>query len=179
MHAVAEAARNLACVGATPLALTNNLNFGNPTRSDVYYQMSRSVEGLAEGCLALSTPVTGGNVSLYNQYRTEAGVKAVYPTLTVGMVGVLPDATQVSPRPASSGIGDVVMLVGDNTDELGASEYLAQVHGLEIGHPPQPRPGARRGRLTRGSRASSKRACATPPTTCRTAVWRSRWLKWP
>ena len=84
MHAVAEAARNLACVGATPLAITNNLNFGNPTRSDVYYQMSESVDGLAAACLALSTPVTGGNVSLYNQYRTEAGVKAVYPTLTVG-----------------------------------------------------------------------------------------------
>ena len=135
MHAVAEAARNLACVGATPLALTNNLNFGNPTRSDVYYQMSRSVDGLAAACLALSTPVTGGNVSLYNQYRTEAGVKAVYPTLTVGMVGVLPDVTKY----ATTGFkrdGEVILLVGENTDELGASEYLAQ-HGLEIGHPPQ------------------------------------------
>ncbi len=135
-HAVAEAARNLACVGATPLAITNNLNFGNPTRSDVYYQMSRSVDGLAAACLALSTPVTGGNVSLYNQYRTETGVRAVYPTLTVGMVGVLPDVS----RYATTGFkrdGDVVLLVGDNTDELGASEYLAQVHRLTVGRPPR------------------------------------------
>jgi len=135
MHAVAEAARNLACVGATPLAITNNLNFGNPTRSDVYYQMSEAVDGLAEACRALSTPVTGGNVSLYNQYRTDAGVKAIHPTPTVGMVGVLPDVAKY----ATTGFkrdGDVILLVGDNTDELGASEYLAQVHGLEIGHPP-------------------------------------------
>ncbi len=135
MHAVAEAARNLACVGATPLAITNNLNFGNPTRSDVYYQLLEAVYGLAEACLALSTPVTGGNVSLYNQYRTDAGVRAIYPTPTVGMVGVLPDVA----RYATTGFkrdGDVVLLVGDTTDELGASEYLAQVHGLEVGRPP-------------------------------------------
>jgi phosphoribosylformylglycinamidine synthase II len=134
-HAVAEAARNLACVGATPLAITNNLNFGNPTRSDVYYQLSESVDGLAEACQALSTPVTGGNVSLYNQYRTPSGVRAIYPTPTVGMVGVLPD---VSKR-ATTGFkrdGDTILLVGDNTDELGASEYLACCHGLEIGRPP-------------------------------------------
>lgn len=136
MHAVAEAARNLACVGATPLAITNNLNFGNPTREDVYYQMSEAVDGLAEACEALETPVTGGNVSLYNQYRTEAGIKAVHPTLTVGMVGVLPDiarrATQDFKR-----VGDAILLVGENTDELGGSEYLAQLHALEVGQPPR------------------------------------------
>ena len=91
--AVAEAARNLACVGATPLAITDNLNFGNPTRADVYYQMERAVEGLKDACLALGTPVTGGNVSLYNQYRTTQsqadGLRAVHPTPNVGMVGVL------------------------------------------------------------------------------------------
>ena len=135
-HAVAEAARNLACVGATPLAITNNLNFGNPTRSDVYFQMAEAVKGLGEACVALGTPVTGGNVSLYNQYRTDAGVKAVYPTPTVGMVGVLPDVS----RRATTGFkrdGDVILLVGENTDELGASEYLAWVHGLEVGNPPR------------------------------------------
>ena len=135
-HAVAEAARNLACVGATPLAITNNLNFGNPERSDVYYQLSEAVDGLAEACQALSTPVTGGNVSLYNQYRTAAGVKAIYPTPTVGMVGVLPDVE----KRATTGFkrdGDTILLVGDNTDELGASEYLACCHGLEIGRPPR------------------------------------------
>jgi len=134
-HAVAEAARNAACVGATPLAITDNLNFGNPTRPEVYYQMARAVEGLREACLALNTPVTGGNVSLYNQYRTPAGVQAVHPTPTVGLVGVLPDVT----KRATMGFkreGDVILLVGENTDELGASEYLARVHGLEAGRPP-------------------------------------------
>ena len=138
--AVAEAARNLACVGATPLAITDNLNFGNPTRSDVYYQMERAVEGLKDACLALGTPVTGGNVSLYNQYRASDGLRAVHPTPNVGMVGVLPDVT----KRATQGFkreGDVVLLVGENTgddiDGLGASEYLARWHGLEIGRPPE------------------------------------------
>lgn len=136
MHAVAEAARNLACVGATPLAITNNLNFGNPTREDVYYQLSEAVDGLTEACVALGTPVTGGNVSLYNQYRTDAGIRAIHPTPTVGMVGVLPDVT----KRATIGFkraGDTVLLLGENTDELGGSEYLAWLHGLEVGEPPK------------------------------------------
>lgn len=136
LHAVAEAARNLACVGATPLAITNNLNFGNPTREDVYYQLSESVDGLAEACTVLGTPVTGGNVSLYNQYRTESGVKAIHPTPTVGMVGVLPDVTKRATL-ALKRTGDVLLLVGENTNELGGSEYLARVHDLEIGEPPR------------------------------------------
>ena len=136
LHAVAEAARNLACVGATPLAITNNLNFGNPTREDVYYQLSESVDGLAEACTVLGTPVTGGNVSLYNQYRTESGVRAIHPTPTVGMVGVLPDVTKRATL-ALKRAGDVLLLVGENTNELGGSEYLARVHDLEIGEPPR------------------------------------------
>ncbi len=135
-HAVAEAARNLACVGATPLAITNNLNFGNPTRSDVYFELSEAVDGLCEACLALGTPVTGGNVSLYNQYGTGSGVKAIYPTPTVGMVGVLPDVTKRATTDLKRE-GDVILLVGDNTDELGGTEYLAQLHGLEIEVPPR------------------------------------------
>jgi phosphoribosylformylglycinamidine synthase II len=135
-HAVAEAARNVACVGATPLAITDNLNFGNPTRPEVYDQMVRAVEGLRDACLALQTPVTGGNVSLYNQYRTQGEVRAVHPTPTVGLVGRLPDVTRRATL-ALKRAGDAVLLVGDNTDELGASEYLARVHGLERGRPPQ------------------------------------------
>ena len=135
-HAVAEAARNVACVGATPLAITNNLNFGNPTRRDVYYALGRAIEGLKEACLALNTPVTGGNVSLYNQYRNGDTMQAVHPTPTVGMVGLLPDvrlrATQGFKRD-----GDVLLLLGENTDELGASEYLARLHGLEVGYVPR------------------------------------------
>lgn len=136
MHAVAEAARNVACVGATPLAITNNLNFGNPTRPEVYYQLKEAVAGLREACLALGTPVTGGNVSLYNQYQADGQLTAIYPTPTVGMVGVLPDVT----RRATIGFkreGDAVLLVGELRGELGASEYLAALHGLELGSPPQ------------------------------------------
>jgi phosphoribosylformylglycinamidine synthase II len=135
-HAVSEAARNVACVGATPLAITNCLNFGNPTRPEVYYQLERAIEGLKDACLALGTPVTGGNVSLYNQYQDDAGrTLAVVPTPTVGMVGVLPDVA----RRATQGFkreGDVILLIGENTDELGASAYLAHMHGLELGRPP-------------------------------------------
>ena len=134
--AVAEAARNLACVGARPLAITDNLNFGNPTRPDVYYALERAVEGLGEACLALHTPVTGGNVSLYNQYAAGRELRAIYPTPTVGMVGVLPDVS----KHATLGFkreGDILLLVGENTAELGASEYLAWVHGLEVGQPPR------------------------------------------
>ena len=134
--AVAEAARNVVCVGATPLAITNNLNFGNPTRQDVYHQLEQAVAGLSEACLALDTPVTGGNVSLYNQYAAGGEVVAIHPTPTVGMVGVLPDVGKRATQAFKRG-GDVVLLVGECTDELGASEYLAVVHGLEQGQPPQ------------------------------------------
>ena len=134
--AVAEAARNLACVGARPLAITDNLNFGNPTRSDVYYALERAVEGLSEACLALGTPVTGGNVSLYNQYAAGGELRAIYPTPTVGMVGVLPDVSKHATQ-AFKREGDVILLVGENTAELGASEYLAWVHRLEVGQPPR------------------------------------------
>ena len=134
--AVAEAARNVVCVGATPLAITNNLNFGNPTRQDVYYQLEQAVAGLSEACLALDTPVTGGNVSLYNQYAADGEVVAIHPTPTVGMVGVLPDISKRATQAFKRG-GDVLLLVGECTDELGASEYLTVTHGLEQGHPPR------------------------------------------
>ncbi len=135
MHAVAEAARNLSCVGADPLGVTDNLNFGNPTRPDVYYQMQRAVEGLRDACLALGTPVTGGNVSLYNQYRSGSGLRAVHPTPTVGMVGVLPDVARHADM-ALKRDGDVLLLVGDAAGTFGASEVLWREQGLEIGAPP-------------------------------------------
>ena len=134
--AVVEAARNLAAVGATPLGVTDNLNFGNPTVAETYYQLQEAVEGLREACLALSTPVTGGNVSLYNQYRTEAGQLAIHPTPTVGMVGVLPDVE----RRAVAGLrrdGDAIVLLGAGTPSIGASTYLWTVHGIEAGAPPE------------------------------------------
>jgi len=136
MIAVAEAARNLSSVGATPLAITDNLNFGNPTRSDVYYELEQAVEGLSEACLALNTPVTGGNVSLYNQYKSGDKLVAIHPTPTVGMVGVLPDITKRATLDLKRE-GDTLILLGENTAELGASEYLFIEHQLEIGYPPE------------------------------------------
>jgi phosphoribosylformylglycinamidine synthase subunit PurL len=133
--AVAEAARNLACVGARPLGVTDNLNFGNPTVSEVYYQMVEAVEGLREACLALATPVTGGNVSLYNQYRSGDAYVAIHPTPTVGMVGVLEDVERHAGM-ALRRDGDVLLLLGAGRPALGASTYLACIHGLEAGEPP-------------------------------------------
>ncbi|WP_425145625.1 phosphoribosylformylglycinamidine synthase subunit PurL [Deinococcus sp.] len=135
--AVAEAARNLACVGATPLAITDNLNFGNPHRPEVYHQMQRAVQGIGDACRALKTPVTGGNVSLYNQYVDQATGRtvAIHPTPTIGMVGVLPD---ISKR-ATLGLkaaGQGLYLLGHLGDSIGASQYLETVHGLEAGRVP-------------------------------------------
>ncbi|MDV6374281.1 phosphoribosylformylglycinamidine synthase subunit PurL [Deinococcus arenicola] len=133
--AVAEAARNLACVGATPLAITDNLNFGNPHRPEVYYQLQQSVQGIADACRALNTPVTGGNVSLYNQYTQGEERVAIHPTPTIGMVGVLPD---ISKR-ATLGLktaGQTLYLLGEHANSIGASQYLESLHGLEAGRVP-------------------------------------------
>ena len=130
--AVAEAARNVACVGARPMAITNCLNFGNPRRPEVYYQLSEAIAGMAEACEALSTPVTGGNVSLYN----ESPAGAVYPTPVVGMVGLLDDITHAT-RSTFVNDGDSIVLFGMCTNELGGSEYLARIHRVVAGRPPQ------------------------------------------
>ncbi len=135
MHAVAEAARNLSCVGAKPLAVTDNLNFGNPMNPGVYYQLERAVDGLAQACLALDTPVIGGNVSLYNEFSTPTGRQTIHPTPTVGMVGVLRDVARHAGSTFKRG-GDVLVLVGRSAGSLGASEYLYRLHGLEAGPPP-------------------------------------------
>jgi phosphoribosylformylglycinamidine synthase subunit PurL len=129
--AVAEAARNLVCVGARPRAITNNLNFGNPLKAEVYYQLREAVLGMGEACSAFETPVTGGNVSLYNESPTGA----IYPTPTVGMVGVL-DNIEHFLSMAFKAAGDAVVLLGRNSDELGGSEYLKVVHGLVAGDAP-------------------------------------------
>ena len=129
--AVAEAARNVACVGARPMAITNCLNFGNPTRPDIFFQFREALAGMGEACLALGTPVTGGNVSLYN----ESPAGAVYPTPTIGMVGLLHDVSKATPMEFRQP-GDAIVLLGEPTDELGASEYLAWIHGVVAGAPP-------------------------------------------
>ena len=129
--AVAEAARNLVCSGALPRAVTDNLNFGNPLKPEVYYQMSESLRGIAEACRAFETPVTGGNVSLYNENPRGA----IYPTPTIGMVGVVEDLAYVTTAPFKAA-GDEIVLLGSNTDELGGSEYLKIIHGQVAGDAP-------------------------------------------
>jgi phosphoribosylformylglycinamidine synthase len=130
--AVAEAARNVACAGARPKAITNNLNFGNPKRPEVYFQLREAVAGMKEACEALGTPVTGGNVSLYNESPTGA----VYPTPVIGMVGLVDSLAHVT-RSTFVADGDTIILLGENTDELGGSEYLLRIHGEVAGAPPR------------------------------------------
>jgi phosphoribosylformylglycinamidine synthase subunit PurL len=131
---VAEAYRNLSCVGARPLAITNCLNFGSPEKPEGYYQLAESIEGMAQACEALETPVVSGNVSLYNE--TEAG--AVYPTPVVGMVGVLEDVSRHA-TPALKREGDMVVVIGSGPEmTLAGSEYLEIVHGKVAGRPPEP-----------------------------------------
>jgi phosphoribosylformylglycinamidine synthase len=129
--AVAEAARNVACTGGRPLAITNNLNFGNPKKPEVFFQFREAVGGMGDACRVLGTPVTGGNVSLYN----ENPQGAVFPTPTVGMVGLIDDVSKAT-RMTFTTPGDTIVLLGETKDELGGSEYLARVHGLTIGAPP-------------------------------------------
>jgi phosphoribosylformylglycinamidine synthase subunit PurL len=129
--AVAEAARNLACSGAVPLAITDNLNFGNPHRPENFLQLREAVEGLAEACAAFGTPVTGGNVSLYN----ESPAGAIDPTPTVGMVGIIEDPAHVTTQ-AFKAPGDTILLLGGTGSEIGASHYLLARTGKKSGAPP-------------------------------------------
>ena len=133
--AVAEASRNLVCVGARPLAVTNNLNFGNPTVPEVYHQLNESISGLAEACLELGTPVTGGNVSLYNQFRSGDEEVAIYPTPTIGMVGVLKNIHNRATINFKCE-GDEIFLLGPVEATLDGSIYLSEIVGLEAGKPP-------------------------------------------
>jgi phosphoribosylformylglycinamidine synthase len=120
------------CSGALPRAVTDNLNFGNPLKPEVYHQLAEAVAGIGAACTVLETPVTGGNVSLYN----EKPRGAIYPTPTIGMIGVIDDIEDVTTVDFKAD-GDAVILLGSNTDELGGSEYLKVVHGLVAGDAPR------------------------------------------
>jgi phosphoribosylformylglycinamidine synthase len=129
--AVAEAARNVACAGAEPVGATNCLNFGNPERPEIMWQFARAVDGLATACRALDIPITGGNVSLYN----ETDGRAVLPTPVLGVVGIIEDDSRVARRTFQRE-GDLIVLLGTSANELGGSEYLKTIHGLVRGRPP-------------------------------------------
>src|SRR5258708_21835526 len=131
MLAVAEAARNVACAGARPLGATNCLNFGNPERPAIMWQFARAVEGIGAACRALGVPITGGNVSQYN----ETDGNAIYPTPIVGVVGLLEHADRVVSRRFRHE-GDAIILLGDDRGELGGSEYLKVVNALVRCTPP-------------------------------------------
>ncbi len=129
--AVIEAARNVACAGAEPIGATNCLNFGNPERPEIMWQFARAVEGITAACRALDIPITGGNVSLYN----ETDGKAIYPTPVLGVVGLVEDSSSVLGRSFRAS-GDVIVLLGETRDELGGSEYLKAMHQMVAGVPP-------------------------------------------
>jgi phosphoribosylformylglycinamidine synthase len=130
--AVAEAARNIVATGARPLAVTDCLNFANPDRPDVYWELEEAIAGLASACRALEVPVVSGNVSLYNDSN---GTSAIYPTPVVGMVGVIDDYGKRLGA-ALSAEGDFVLLIGSSHNDLGGSEYLKVEHGHVAGRPP-------------------------------------------
>ncbi|MCK5707690.1 MAG: phosphoribosylformylglycinamidine synthase subunit PurL [Candidatus Aureabacteria bacterium] len=129
--AVSEAARNLTCSGATPIAVTNCLNFGNPYNSDVYWQFNLAIKGMSEACIKFDTPVTGGNVSFYNQNPDGA----VFPTPVIGMVGLIEKKEHITSQFFKEA-GDMIVLLGPVGEELGASEYMNVIEGVSIGTPP-------------------------------------------
>ena len=131
--AVAESARNVVCSGAKPVAITNCLNFGNPYKPDVYWTFKEALGGMGDACRALGTPVTGGNVSLYN----ENPKGAIFPTPVIGMLGIVEDVEKHTMTPGFKNEGDVIYYIGADRKGLGGTEYLKTIHGLTIGDAPE------------------------------------------
>ncbi len=131
--AVAESARNVVCSGAKPMAITNCLNFGNPYKPEVYWTFSEALGGMGDACRALNTPVTGGNVSLYN----ENPKGAIFPTPVIGMLGLIEDVENHTMTPQFKNEGDVIYYLGADRKGLGGSEYIKTVHGLTTGDAPE------------------------------------------
>jgi phosphoribosylformylglycinamidine synthase len=129
MIAVAEAARNLVCAGAEPLAVTNNLNFGNPYNEEVYWQFVHAVKGMGDACRKFNTPVTGGNVSFYNQSVLKDKIEPIYPTPTIGMIGLINDQNHFTSL-SFQHEGDCLILIGKTSDDLNQSEYIKRVFNI-------------------------------------------------
>lgn len=131
--AVAESARNVVCSGAKPMAITNCLNFGNPYKPEVYWTFKEALGGMGDACRALNTPVTGGNVSFYNENPNSA----IFPSPIIGMLGVIEDVEKHVTTPAFKNEGDIVLYIGAERKGLGGSEYLKVIHGLTTGDAPE------------------------------------------
>ncbi|MCX7612208.1 MAG: AIR synthase related protein, partial [Ignavibacterium sp.] len=129
--AVSECARNIVCSGAVPLGVTNCLNFGNPYKPEIYWQFAQAIAGMGEACRKFNTPVTGGNVSFYN----ESPDGAVYPTPTIGMVGLIEDLKHITTSYFKDE-GDVIYLIGEDFEEIGGSEYLKVIYNKVAGDCP-------------------------------------------
>ncbi len=129
MIAVSEAARNIVCSGGEPAGVTNCLNFGNPYDPEVYWQFAQAIKGMSEACIELKTPVTGGNVSFYNQSVIEGREVAVFPTPTIGMIGVVDDIEKRMTL-AFQAKGQLIFLIGSVTDDIASSEYLVKHHNV-------------------------------------------------
>ncbi len=194
MHAVAEAARNVATSGARPIAATNCLNFGSPEKPEVMWQFSQAIDGLGEACLALGTPITGGNVSFYN----ETLGKSIYPTPTIGILGILEDADKVL-KVAFRNEGDIIVLLDGSTSskagrqappragkqrEFSSSEYSKRIAGIVAGEPPAIELAAEKWVIdclvtlaTEGTLPSrwQPKALCNPRMTSATAAWPLRW----
>jgi phosphoribosylformylglycinamidine synthase len=128
--AVAEAARNIVCAGGVPLAVTNCLNFGNPYNPEVYWQFVHAIKGMSHACKKLNTPVTGGNVSFYNQMQVKGKIVPVFPTPTIGMIGLIEDKNDQMSI-AFKNKGDMIYLIGKSKDDISSSEYLYTYHKIE------------------------------------------------
>ncbi|HEY3347889.1 MAG TPA: AIR synthase related protein, partial [Nitrospirota bacterium] len=130
-HAVAESARNVVCSGGRPQAITDCLNFGNPEKPEIMWQFKEAIEGISTACEKLGVPVISGNVSFYNETKGTG----IYPTPVIGMVGIIDDVNKAVTL-SFKDTGDSIILLGDTLEELGGTEYLSTVHGLDKGMPP-------------------------------------------
>jgi len=135
MIAVSEAARNIVCAGGAPLAITNCLNFGNPYNPEVYWQFVQAIKGMGEACRKFDTPVTGGNVSFYNQSVIGDRTEPVYPTPVIGMVGILDDYRMATTIPFQEA-GHAIYMIGTPQNDISSSEYLRQIHGVRFSPAP-------------------------------------------
>ncbi len=133
--AVAEAARNITCSGGVPAAITNCLNFGNPYNPEAYWQFEGAINGMSEACRKFETPVTGGNVSFYNQSTIAGTTVPVFPTPTIGMIGVIEDKEHITPLSYSEE-GLELLLLGPVTDDIASSQYLVAIHDVEFSPAP-------------------------------------------